>query len=132
MTTTSTTSTTAKQSAKQAAFWFFYREAGYSWNPQTQTRRQGRAETARKLAKAERDARALGYTFEWEYDQDGCIGCDCGNESCDCFTGTEHECLCCVARDANGNVVASLGSVCNPSREYRRVVEAELASEALA
>jgi hypothetical protein len=34
-------------------------------------------------------------------------------------------------RDPDGKVVQSLGSVCEPSREYRRVVEAELAAEEL-
>ena len=117
------------KTAKQQAYLFFLRHAGYSYDPKTQTKQQGRSECARKLAKAERDARALGYTFEWTDDIDGCIGCDCDSPECDCSTGEPHECLVCLMRDSNGKVVQSLGSVCKPSREYRRVVEAELALE---
>lgn len=118
-----------KQTAKQQAYLFFLRNAGYSYDVNVKTLKQGRAENARKLAKAERDARALGYTFEWEPDSDGCIGCDCGSPDCACSTGEPHECLVCLMRDAAGICCQSLGSVCEPSREYRRVVEAELALE---
>lgn len=117
------------QTAKQQAYLFFLRNAGYSYDVNVKTLKQGRAENARKLAKAERDARALGYTFEWEPDSDGCIGCDCGSPDCACSTGEPHECLVCLMRDAAGICCQSLGSVCEPSREYRRVVEAELALE---
>ena len=120
-----------KQTPKQAAYLFFLRNAGTSCNPATQTKRQGQSEGARKLAKAERDAAALGFTFDWEYDLDGCIGCDCGSDDCKCSTGEDHEVLVCLCRDAEGVVKASLGSICEPSREYRRVIEAELALEAL-
>ena len=84
---------------------------------------------ARLLAKAERDARALGYTFEWTDDIDGCIGCDCDSPDCACSTGESHECLVCLMRDSHGICCQSLGSICEPSREYRRVIEAELALE---
>ena len=117
------------KTAKQQAYLFFLKNAGSSYDPKTQTKRQGQAAGARKLAKAERDARALGYTFEWAYDVGGCIGCDCDSPECACSTGEPHECLVCLMRDSNGKVVQSLGSVCEPSREYRRVVEAELALE---
>jgi hypothetical protein len=117
------------KTAKQQAYLFFLRNAGYSYDPQTQTKQADRSECARKLAKAERDARALGYTFEWEYDSDGCIGCDCNSPDCACSTGESHECLVCLMRDSHGICCQSLGSICEPSREYRRVVEAELALE---
>lgn len=118
-----------KQTAKQQAYLFFLRNAGTSYDPKTQTPRQGKAEGARKLAKAERDARALGYTFEWFVDIEGCNGCDCGSPDCACSTGESHECLVCLMRDAAGICCQSLGSVCSPSRSYMRVVEAELALE---
>ena len=117
------------KTAKQQAYLFFLKNGASSYNPTIETKRQGYARMARLLAKAERDARALGYTFEWTDDIDGCIGCDCDSPECDCSTGEPHECLVCLMRDSNGKVVQSLGSVCEPSREYRRVVEAELALE---
>lgn len=116
-----------KKTAKQRAYLFFLRNAGTSYDPKTQAPRQGKAECARRLAKAERDARALGYTFEWK--PDGCIGCDCGSPDCACSTGEPHECLVCLMRDAAGVCCQSLGSVCSPSQSYMRVVEAELALE---
>lgn len=116
---------------KQQAYLFFLRNAGYSYDPKTQTKQQGRAATARKLAKVERDARALGYSFEWDEDPEGCIGCECGSEDCACCTGAAHETESCLMRDTSGKVVQSLGSVCQATREYRRVVEAELALEEL-
>jgi hypothetical protein len=117
------------KTAKQQAYLFFLKNGASSYNPTIETKRQGYARMARLLAKAERDARALGYTFEWTDDIDGCIGCDCDSPECDCSTGEPHECLVCLMRDSNGKVVQSLGSVCKPSRSYGRVVEAELALE---
>jgi len=124
------------QTPKQAAYLFFRRNAGYSYNPKTQTKAAGHAACARRLAKAERDARALGYTFSWAHDEDGCIGCDCGSKECACSTGEPHETLICEMWN-NGDdsheprAVQSLGCICKPSHEYRRVIEAELALEEL-
>lgn len=125
--------TTAKRplTAKQAAFQFFLKNGACSYNPAMETKQQGYARQARRLAKAEREARELGYTFLWEMDQDGCTGCDCGSQECDCATGADHECLICIMNDPEGNAVQSLGSVCKPSREYGRVIEADLALEQL-
>jgi len=110
--------------AKQQAYLFFLRNAGYSYNPETQTKQQGRAASARKLAKAERDARALGYTFEWQDDCDGdhsylVAGVDPEPETCEV----------CLMLDDNGKVMQSLGCIDDATREYRRVVEAEMALE---
>lgn len=110
---------------------FFYKHAGFSYNPATQTKRQGRERTARLLAQAEKDARRLGIYFDWEVDMDGCIGCTCGGADCSCCTGVPHETLGCVARASDGEALASLWGICEPTREYKRVVEAELALEAL-
>ena len=119
------------KTAKQQAYLFFLKNGASSYNPSIETKRQGYARMARLLAKAERDARALGYTFDWEYDSDGCIGCDCDSPDCACSTGESHECLVCLMRDSHGICCQSLASICEPSREYRRVVEAELALEEL-
>lgn len=119
------------KSPKQAAYLFFLRNAGFSYDPKTETKSKGRARCARQLAKAERDARALGYTFNWDADLDGCIGCGCGRGDCACAMHDPHECLNCSIWDSEGNLKGSLGSICEPSRDYRRVVEAELALEEL-
>jgi hypothetical protein len=119
-----------RQTAKQAAFLFFLKNAGYSYDPAKETKQAGKARWARQLAKAERDARQLGYSFVWIGDDD-CIGCNCGSPDCACYTGEPHETWICLMHNESGQVVQSLGSVCEPTREYRRVVEAELAAEEL-
>ncbi len=122
---------------------FFYEHADYSYDPKTETAEQGRIRGAIALAKAEEHARNTAWEFDWVYDEDGCIGCDCDNEECACSSGADHETLCCILRtsepscyDGHGNsvggaVLASLGGICGADSNYRRVVEAELALEAL-
>jgi len=88
------------------------------------------AQGALKLARAERYADAHGWEFTWE-DGDECIGCDCGSEDCPCATGKRHECFVCCVVDAKGQILASLGSICEPSTQYRRQIQAELALEAM-
>lgn len=112
-----------RQSPKQAAYLFFLKHAGYSM-AQGETQRAGRSRSARELAKAERDAAALGFTFEWTDDW------SCNHEKE--FSYTPHACESCVCYDGDSNVVASLGCIDDATREYRRMVEAELAMEALA
>jgi hypothetical protein len=110
---------------------FFFDNAGYSYDPRTETRKQGRLRCARALALAEETAAERNWEFLWDADQDGCIGCDCGAEDCKCCTGEPHEILCCALKDADGKILASMGGICEPTRDYGRIVEAELASEAL-
>lgn len=114
---------------KQAAYLFFLKHAGYSYDPRTETRQAGRSRCARQLAKAERDASALGYTFEWSDDW------GVGNhfrEYGECYKdGEPSTCETCVCFGENGEVLASLGCIDDATREYRRVIEAELAFEAL-
>lgn len=111
---------------------FFYRHAGYSY-PQAATPVQQRAHRlngARALAKAEADARDAGISFDWAIDH--------GSTSAD--WSDEKSAWCqwrCIARNAEGLNVASLwgidfGRDGDPWGDpYRRVVEAELATEAL-
>lgn len=127
--------------AASVAARFFYREAGYSYDPATETRNAGRWRCAKALAKAEAFGRERGYHFVWIEDGD-CIGCECGSKDCACASGRPHEVLTCVVYapeglefegwHVRGNVLASLGSICEPSADYRRVVMAELAEEAAA
>ena len=101
-----------------ARFRFFHEHAGYIVGR--------RAVAAISLARAEIQARREGISFEWEdelepWDADP----ECGP--------APTYVLCCLARDASGQVVASLGmvGVNRLSDPYLRVVEAELALEAL-
>jgi hypothetical protein len=101
---------------------FFYRNAGSSYTPGKETEEQGKRRGAKKLAKAEREAAKRGWTVEWEHDPEPWDGDDDDQPS---------EVLNAVLRDKNGKVLASLGAIGDPSRSYGRVVEAELALEAL-
>ena len=124
---------------------FFLKHAGYSYNPQTQSPMQGRVQCARKLAAAERKARDAGVSYQWEID----ASCDSLTEFAPGIkpirgTKTRYSLWQCCAigpRDDDyrgaGEVLASLGGI-DFGRDgepwgdpYRRVVEAELALEAL-
>lgn len=108
---------------------FFYDNAGWSYMPSKETPKQGRYNSARRYAKAERLARIAGIVFNWRYDPDGCVGCDCGE--CECSTGEPHDTLQCTATLPDGTIGASLGGICRPDKDYRRVIEAELAIECM-
>lgn len=111
---------------------FFYQNAGYSYDPKTETAEQGRIRCAQSLARAEAEASERGWSFEWPWDESGCSGCDCGSNDCPCSSGSEHETLGCVLKDENGKTLESLWGICGATPTYSRVVEAELAAEALA
>ncbi len=108
---------------------FFYENAGFSYNPKTETLTQGRARGAKALAKAEAHALDSGYVFEWSYD-------DVDSSEWSDETPPYVQWVC-IMRDADGKVLASLGGI-DFGRDgepwgssYKRVVEAELASEAI-
>jgi hypothetical protein len=103
---------------------FFYKHAAYSYGPD-QTKRQGRMEGAMKLARAEREAEERGWNVEWQPDG---MPYDMG----DAETEMPNEVLFAVLKDASGNIIGSLSGIADPDNNYRRVVEAELALEALA
>lgn len=113
---------TAAPTAKAIAF--FYKHAGYSHDPKKETRAQGRRRGAKALARAEAEASARGWRVEWEGDPEA-------YEMGDAETEEPREVLGAVLRDENGHVLGSLWGIGDPTREYRRVVEAELALEAL-
>lgn len=103
---------------------FFLKSAGYSV-AQGETQKQGRSRSARELARAEKWARTHGVTFEWVNDSDA----DPNDWDGEGPIGEVAEG--CIARCASGGTLASLWSIWDASTEYRRVVEAELASEAM-
>ena len=79
---------------------------------------------AMKLAKAEQHAEEQGWTVEWDYDQDEYQLGDAEDKMPD-------EVLIAVLKDADGHVLESLGGIGDPSPSYQRLVEAELALEAM-
>lgn len=100
---------------------FFYDNAGYSVPP-------GREECARRLASAEAVARHRCWRVEWMPEQDidlsWCENCEA--------EGHEHEVECAVLLGGNGTtVLASLGNIVDATPQYRRVIAAELALQAL-
>jgi hypothetical protein len=103
---------------------FFFKHAGYSCGS-GQTPRQGRMEGAMKLAQAEHEAEERGWTVEWNYDNEP-------YDMDDAETEMPSEVLVAILKDASGNVIGSLSGIGDPDNNYRRVVEAELALEALA
>ena len=115
---------------------FFYEHAGWSYGSAKETEEEGRARGAQELARAEEEAERRAWSVEWVYDEEPCLSCECGSSECPCFTGEPHETYTAILYPDGlnydpHNVLASLGSICEPSREYRRVINAELALEAL-
>ena len=79
---------------------------------------------ALKLARAERDAASVGIDFKWIHDEDGC--------GCELQPGEEpHEDVWDCYAMYGSKPIGSLSGICGPSDDYQRVVEAQLASEAL-
>jgi hypothetical protein len=108
---------------------FFYQNAGYSYDTKTETPEQGRLRCSKDLAEAETVGQRLGYEFEWEFDE-----CPDLSWMSDEEREQEHEVLCCRIVD-HENPRYSLASLCgitDADSNYRRVIEAELASEAIA
>lgn len=102
---------------------FFLKHAGYSYDPKTETPAQGRINTAKRLAMAERYAQDHDWSYTWEPDNDGYHSyLEAGQ--------TVETCEFCVLTDDSGDVLASLGCIDDADDNYRRVVEAELALEA--
>jgi hypothetical protein len=110
--------------ALKGAVNFFYKYAGYGYTPGKETKSQGRWAGARKLAHAEYMAKQKGWKVEWQNDDEP-------YEMGDAETEMPNEVLGAVLKDENGEQLASLWGIGDPSNAYRRVVEAELALEAL-
>lgn len=107
---------------------FFYEHDGFSYNPETETEEEGHRRCAQESARDELLAKRAGITFEWE--DDWSIG-DHEREFGEAYAdGGPSSCEQCTAF-YKGEIVASLGCVDDATPEYRRVVEGQLASEAL-
>jgi hypothetical protein len=115
----------------KTAYHFFLQHAGFSWNPVTQTRMQGRIECAQRMAAAETaffDAcRVSDVEISWEDDPDGCAW------SGEDYTPERVECAAIWHRDESGRVryLASLCGIDDADANYRRVIRAELALECI-
>lgn len=106
---------------------FFFDHAGWGYNPANETPLEGRLQCAQTLAHAEHTAKEMGITFHWE--DDWTVD---HQKEYDCYEdGGPQTCEHCVARDADGKVRASLGCIDDADTNYRRVIEAELADEAI-
>lgn len=98
---------------------FFLAHAGYSYDPQVETKAQGKRRAAESLARAEEYAEKQGWTVSWEQDEEPYETDDADDKPT--------EVLGCVLKDADGEVLGSLWGIGDPSREYSRIVAAELA-----
>lgn len=130
----------------QTAYHFFLSNAGYSYDPQKETRIQGRRRGAQVLALAEQWADLEGLQFVWETDPDcteddfefdadkahvrehGAVGCRLIRPCPECKDRVDAaECRHSQTLQSLWGITESLN---NTERDaYRRVVEAELASE---
>lgn len=132
-----TATTQPKQTARTRRIYneqdysFFHKHAGYSYDPATETKEQGRRRCAKDLANAEALARNAGYVYRWQIDQE--------TDSREFSDRRPYYALwCCICLSSDGGLVlASLfgidfGRDGQPwGNPYKRVVEAELALEAL-
>jgi hypothetical protein len=104
---------------------FFRKRAGYAARPgESKARAKTRGGQAR--ARAEAEAEARGWTVDWEHDPEEWQG----------DVERPFEVLTAVLRDADGRALASLGGIGmtgnrKTDADYGRVIEAELADEAL-
>ena len=115
----------------KTAYHFFLKHAGFSWNPATQTRAQGRIECAQRMAAAETaflDAcRVSDVGINWEDDPDGSAWAD------DDYKPERVECAAIWHREESGRVryLASLSCIDDADANYRRVIRAELALDCI-
>lgn len=105
---------------------FFYENAGFSYSP-SEGEEIGHISCAKELAKAEEWAKKASVIFDWQEDDEPAEYQD--------EEGAWHTSPAVVAiAKLRGRVIASLGGIiesenAKEAQKYRRVVEAELASE---
>jgi len=108
------------------AFQFFFQHAGWVDGR--------RAIGAWSLARAERQAARAGWRAVWVADEDhdrGPQDWGAGKSEIERWAASAHECYGCVLQDETGTTLGSLWGIWDPDSDYRRVVAAELAAEAL-
>jgi len=105
---------------------FFYKNAGWGYDPKKETAKQGRMRGAIALAEAEHEGSQRGWHVTWEHDPEPYERGDAEPEDYE-----PEEVLGAVLRDENGKVLESLWSIADPDRNFARVVEAELMLEAI-
>ena len=122
---------------------FFYDHAGGSYIPKLETKRAGRLRCARALATAESRIRSAGWSYTWVPDEDPDLSwCDVCEHMRQCrhrygcthklhSSSHGHEVYGCILSDDTGREREALWGITDPDANYRRVVEAELALEAL-
>lgn len=108
---------------------FFFEHGGYSYDVKTETAEQGRRRCAIAMADAEEKAKNLGWHVGWS--DDWTCGSHVKEFGEDAYSEEPATCEAAILVDADGKVLASLGCIDDASPEYRRVIEAELASDAL-
>lgn len=92
-------------------------------------RRRWRCRGDAAMSAAARDlVLAAGCTFDWS--DDWGVGSHVA-EYPDAYDEEPSECLRCILKDADGNVLDSLGCIDDPDAAYMRLVEVDLAYEAL-
>ncbi len=121
---------------------FFYRNAGFSYNPKMQTKQQGHWASARSLAQAEAWAQSQGLIAVWQFDviADASFVEDWTEEEQTEWNAKDHEALGCIlyrpcpdhGTDCkHAEHLQSLWGIFDPTEEYKRVIEAELALETM-
>jgi hypothetical protein len=102
---------------------FFKKHGGYSTRP-GETKKKAIQNSAERLARAEQYGTDMGWTVTWDYDQEE-------YQLEDAEEAPPSEVLVAVLRNSDGSVIGSLGGIGDPDDNYKRVVEAELALEAM-
>lgn len=115
----------APEAHDNGAVRFFFAQGGYGTRS-GETPGQATLRAARRLAAAVAAAEARDWTFEWHHEPHADLS-DMEDEE----RARVEEVLYVVLKDAAGRVRAGLGMIIDPSRNYARQIEAELALEAL-
>jgi hypothetical protein len=105
---------------------FFYYNAGFAYNPATETKIAGHKRCARELAQAEalylQAHKCADVGCQWEHDTDAAQD---GEQFDTCeFAAIWHR-----PEDQPAHTLASLGAILDATDTYRRVIRAELAEE---
>lgn len=103
----------------QKRFKFFFKHSGWATPP-------GKAACALSSAKAEIAAEERNWTYDWSHDEDP----DRSWEEDAGYQGPG-EYFICQLLDGEGDTLEVLGGIVDPDDNYRRVIAAELAGEAL-